>query len=211
MKFLYDFYMIYIWFIYDLYMIYMIYLVHSISRITVWQPKYAQINPAPFSSSVGAGQPFCNTTPAMAHWQQARAARAARAARGAAEDNDYNYNDEEKKKKKKKKKEKEEKRRRRRIRRRKKKKKKEEEEESEEEEEEGYQCLPTSIAPLATPGVPRAAPILPGTASARAFAGDAEHQVEPIDPPTSGPEETTAGRDMTLVEINLNPPQRNQN
>ena len=65
-----------------IYMIYMIYLFHSIRRITVWQPKYAQINLAPFSSSAGAGQPFCNTTPAMAQWQQARAARAA-------EDNDY--------------------------------------------------------------------------------------------------------------------------
>jgi len=104
----------------------------------------------------------------MAQWQQARAARAA-------EDNDYNDEEEKRRKNKRRK------RRRRRL-----------------PMPSDLHCPPLPpFAPLAPSTVPRVAPILLGTASARAFAGDAEHQVEPIDPPTSGPEGTSAGRDMT--------------
>ena len=58
-------------------------------------------------------------------------------------------------------------------------------------------CPPLPPLPPLPPPLSPEAPILLGTASARAFAGDAEHQVEPIDPPTSGPEGTSAGRGMT--------------
>ena len=53
---------------------------------------------------------------------------------------------------------------------------------------------PSPLPPL--PPMSPEAPLLLGTADAHAFAGDAEHQVEPADPPTSGPVELPQPGDL---------------